>query len=742
MTLAIGGQGVANPSHDPYWVNVTDFGARADSTFDNTAAFQSAVDAVAAKIAATLQPGLRTVGTVFIPGAVQTYMLYKSVWVDSSFIEIRGEGRGTRISSFPQTNHAHFIFGLRRQATVHVNNQTRTLVADSNYRPDLFGKLDATAAPRVGTRWGFRSHGDALIQSQVSPLSVGCRSLRGDFTADNWIETKQLTLEFAVEGPNGGVMPGSMQLFGMGDTSSGTAYPYFVYTTAPNMYQIKFDTQAAAFGDHQSRTFWFSSGSATGVQRITIQIDLVASQVSAYVNGTQATVNGILGPNWGPGLQFAENDYFPMLIADAGGNRPSLGNANGFDFSLYGMLCSRAIRYRNDGAGQPQRRLDNPVNVINDGYRYFTANADDPGMMGYLAFTEDPATNTRLLNVQGGPAVGVHVSSAYLLHAYQSLPGGILDNAIRDVHLMGGHLYGQNIAVGQVIDLKITGVRSTDAYHAIGSLSNGANYTVRLEDCVLDATDSGYFGLDQGLWARNIIFAGAGRATMRFVGCNVHMENLFVTYASPNNQATIKIHAGDYGGNYTFDTLTVDYEGDVYLQSAIYCEAHPYAAATSLKLKDINLGTIGNAALITLRDGLTWFPEAYLSVDNLQAYTNQFRTALDLEGPKWRGEIKGLAIGDAPRVSHTHKYGDGSNVVIRETGFKAPPRKNAWCSGAHSFEVRVPADGQFAEWRCLASGAYGTATPPVWVGLNPMNVSAGSMAGYVLNHAYITATLS
>ena len=745
MGSAIGGGSESRSPVGPYWADVRDYGASTDYGFDNTPVFQAAVDALAASLnaARSTNPALRVVGTVYVPQATGYYYFSGPVWVDSPFIEIWGDGEGSVLSMHTAVCHPIFIFGLRRQVPAGPG-VPKLLVADASYRPDLFGKLDTVAVGAPGQRWGFRSNGDSLIQSQGSPLSSGGTGSFG--TADNWAETTTLTVEVAVGGPTGGAMPGNIPIAGLGVATKGQLYPFTLYTDAPNSFVVLFCTQATRFGPTTTRRFGFSSGSATGVQKLAFQIDLGAAQVSAFVNGLQVATSNILGADFAPGFAFAENDYYPLLIGDSGGNRPSLGNVGGFDFNLYGFCISRTIRYQPKAAGLPQVRADNPATPITDLYRYFTprfspASELDAGTIGYLTFKDAPGG--RLLTVQGGGAANTCTSSAFLLHSLMTVPGGIAQNAVRDLQLIGGNLYGQNVAVGQVIDLKFKGVRSSAAYHAIGSLSNGANYTVRLEECYLDGCDSGYFALDQILWARNVTFASAGRATMRFVGCDVDAQNTTVEFGIPSNQSTIKAHTGDYGGNYTFRNLVVDYEGDSYQHAAIYCESHPYCPSTSLRLEDVYLGSIGNVPLVMLKEVDPSFPKSTLIVDNLQAYTDQFRAAIDVDGPNWYGEVKNLVgIGEAPRIAERASFGAACNVVIRETRYKAPPRSHLWYAGAHILEVRSPADGQYTEWRCAATGTCGTTSPPLWVGLNPVSSGPAAIAGYILNQGYITAALS
>ena len=149
-----------------------------------------------------------------------------------------------------------------------------------------------------------------------------------------------------------------------------------------------------------------------------------------------------------------------------------------------------------------------------------------------------------------------------------------------------------------------------------------------------------------------------------------------------------------------------------------------------MQLRDLSRGEDGSP-----------FHRCLLSVNNLQAFTYVYKAAIDVDGPLWHGEVTGLPFFGPPFI-HRGKWGTKSSVVIRDTKFTGTPRAFPWYSGAHVLEVRSPADGQFAEWRCVTTGAYGTSKPPVWYGMNPINATPSGMAAYVLNHAYITAALS
>ena len=120
-----------------------------------------------------------------------------------------------------------------------------------------------------------------------------------------------------------------------------------------------------------------------------------------------------------------------------------------------------------------------------------------------------------------------------------------------------------------------------------------------------------------------------------------------MAFSSPVTECIFKAKAEEYGGNFAITNLNVDFEGDTLSLAAVYCEAIPTSAGTSLILKDIILGTVGStSSLVMLKDVSPLggeFNRCWLSIDNLQAYTNSYFAAIDVDGPLWHGEVKGVA---------------------------------------------------------------------------------------------------
>jgi hypothetical protein len=325
--------------------------------------------------------------------------------------------------------------------------------------------------------------------------------------------------------------------------------------------------------------------------------------------------------------------------------------------------------------------------------------------------------------------------------------GGVSGNAVRNLQIVCSPAVGQAISLGGVLDMTVDTVKAIGGFNAVGNWVMYANYVVHVRHCFLQAYDSPYFAYQQLSVGDDNYFGTAGRVTIRLVGGNADWQNSLVAFAETNSECIVKIRTALYGGNFHFANMNVDFEGGVLSQAGIYCENIATAPATSLMLRDIFFGSIGpNASLIQLRDlsaGGAGSPyhRCLLSAKNVQAFTYTYKAAVDVDGPLWHGDVDGLPF-FGPQFVHRGTWGPKTSVVVRDTKFTGTPREFGWYSGAHVLDVRSPADGQFSEWRCVTTGAYGTPKPPAWYGMNPINASPNGMAAYVLNHAYITAALS
>ena len=749
MSHAIGGSSPSTrPAHGELWFDVRDFGAKGDNGItDNAGPIQATIDALAAKLNYNVH-GPK--GVVYVPSALGAYVVSKTIWVDCPNLEIRGDGWGSQVQMNGSAKHTVFQFGVRRTEATVVNGATVPLNINSSNRPDLFGKLDATAAPSAGTMWGIRTNSNSFVQIQASPLSAGVQSSAGTYYSDYWTETTKLTIEFCVEPPDGQQFPTGQPLIALGSIFYQPSPITISIRNDPNSIWITFRT--SDFGPNNNagaRCFEFSTAGATRPYRIAVQIDLDNALCAAFVNGAQVGFTSTINltstgqfpfvPN--SGLRFQQNDYFPLLIGAQGPRGPLFSSSTGIDLRLYGLRFSNNLRYQNNGVGNPQKRADSPSSAITDSYAYF---GNDANTIGFLKLTDNPTNAGRVVSVQhGNTLANGGVGSGIFLHAPNS--GGIIGNAVRFLAIGAGNGHGQAISIGGVLEMEIENVKAVYGFQGIGSLNSYANYYVHLKDCWLSGYDSAYYGAYQLMTAQNIYCESSGRATVRFLGSSADWNGTLVAYPAGNAECIFKLHSADYGGNFNVANLTVDFEGSTLGLAAFYCEAHYLTPATSLTLRNIELGTVGpNAALIMLKDLNTQtsgFNPCWLSVDNIQAYTNIYSSAVDVDGPLWHGEMTGVAL-QGPQFNHRKKWGVNTGILIQDTKYVAPPRTFSWYAGAHALQVRSPADGQFSEWRCTSAGAYGTATPPKWFGLNPINITNNGIATYILNHCYITIVLN
>jgi hypothetical protein len=748
MSLAIGGSPApARPPHGTLWVDVRDYGAKADSGLtDNSGPIQAAIDALGAMIQSL---GL-TRGIVYIPGAPQAYVVYKSIWVDHNNIEIQGDGWGTVVTMTGSNKMPVFIFGIERVQYYPSNGSLVPIQVDATYRPDTFGKLDTSAAPAAGVKWGLRTNGNSFAQFQGGPISAGVASAAGYLYSDLWSETSKLTVEFCCEPPDGQQFPLNAPLLGIG-TIPYEPSPFTVSIwDDPNKVMVVFRTSDMPTGSSNNfRLFTFSLAGANPPYRIAIQFDLENAVLTAFVNGVQVPLGNLdpayLAPPSYPftpqsGLKFVTNDHFPFMIGMSGING-SYGGASPVDLRVYGLRLSNTLRYQNNGPGQRQVRTDAPATAVNDAFAYF---GSDANTICFLQGTDNPTTSGRVVSVQhGNVAVYGGISSGLIIHTIGG-PGTVSNNAIRDICVQGSHAHGQVITIGSVLEMTIENVKAFDGFHGIGSFIMGASYNIYLRNCWLAGADAGYFGAIQLMYAREIMFGGSGRVTMRHVGVGARWDSVFVSEYDPVCECIFKARSYPYGGNYSITNLLVDFEGPTISRAAIFCEAHAGTPATSLLLKDIFFGTIGSSASLVMLNDVTPeggdFHKCYLSVENMQVYSGPYLSAIDVDGPLWCGEVSGVAL-TGPPINHRRTFGTTTRVVIREIKYVAPPRVFLWYYGAHVLEVRSPADGQFSEWRCVGTGSYGTSNPPAWLGLNPLVISSNGLAAYVLNHAYMTVSL-
>jgi hypothetical protein len=417
---------------------------------------------------------------------------------------------------------------------------------------------------------------------------------------------------------------------------------------------------------------------------------------------------------------------------------PMYAPTSGIDLKLYGLRVSNNIRYTSSGTGTAQTILGG--GTLNDQFAYFT---NDANCIAYLQMTDNPATALRDVTVRHGQVQAYDGFGAGVFMQCAN-SGGIPGNEIRDLQIQCGNGHGIGIAIGTTTETRIRNVKCTSGFQAIGAWNMGATYNIYVDDCLLQGYDSAYACFMHIVKGRNIN-CNAGRSTFRMIGSDSRWHDIFIS-PSGNSETLFKcLDGGTYGGGHFIRNVTADYEGYSISLAAFYAEAYNDVPKTTLDIDGADLGTIGSSgAVIMLKDTGLLNPGSHniaeVSVRNIVAST-PYAAFVDIDGPLWHGEVDGLYVAP-PVLNHRQRWGTGTNVVVWDSKYLAAPRTSSWYNGAHALAVRSPVDGQFAEWRCATTGAYGTPIPPKWVGLNPLSLSPNGLAAYVLNHCYITVALN
>ncbi|HEX4609299.1 MAG TPA: hypothetical protein VH092_13945, partial [Urbifossiella sp.] len=451
----------------PAWrFDAADYGYPGAAGADPAVPVQRAFDAAAAYVAGyrKAHPGFPPRAVVHVPADAPRYTR-SPVYCDSSYVEFWGDGRGSRLMASPTFGHPVFVVGIPRVSA-------DGFTPGPAVRPDLFGLLDATAAPSAGKLWGLAigptflwQHGGALDRGGPSPT-------RPPPTCDGFSETSQLTVEWAI-----GPAPGATAV--PAGTWAGVQGCYAVNgMDAKGGYAFVFTSVGPDGGPAQALAR-FAAPNPAGLKRITVQADLTPASgpvVAAWVDGVQVAVTptGLAGPR-----TFARNEFaaFTAGCAISGPTaQPPFGVATVAPHNLYGFCLSRSLRYAVGAAGSAQARADGQP--ITDAYRYFpTRNVamnrpaiTDPQFLAFLALTENPALARRHMQVAGGSDYG----SVAFVGDRGMFPGGSglptqLGNAFRDLSVVGDR-YGQGIEVsGGVLGLTMEGVDAEGGAYGVGT---------------------------------------------------------------------------------------------------------------------------------------------------------------------------------------------------------------------------------------------------------------------------------
>lgn len=624
--------------HGTQWINVRDHGAVPDGVTDSASAFQAAFDAAVA-LASVSGTGR---ATLFVPSGPRPYVFSRPVFLDGNNVAIVGEP-GSSVQ-------------MVASATTFYAGVTRFTPSTAN-RPTLSGVLDATAA-KAGALAGYRTLGTSWLQYEACPLTCGVKASGGTSQSDNWTETSQVTVDVCVAPGTGTTFPLNAPILGLGCVDPPEASPWLIRTTeVPNQLAVWFRCNdqfpgATTLDAPMIRAAFFTIPSVLWPPyRISVQIDLKAATVTAFVNGTQVAVTPPTGP-WPKGLAFATNDHFSFLVG-AGGPQ---GNNSGTlpDLVLFGLKVSNAVRYADAGPGKPQTRLDSAA--ITDASRYFT---DDASTVAYLPFS-DPLNAGMLASVNGGATYGGRTPGLIVANPATTNDG----LSLQGLQLWGA-TYGRGISAGGVMNFRVENLEVSGYVQAIGSSRTGLVYPFEILGCRLSGSDAVVDLYNATAYLDRITVGMAGRVPFRVHNSNIVLRNLFIAGSYPVVEcAVLKSRAGNIGACVIrVDGGIVDFEGRTVSRAGFLVEANGECPGTVFEICGFVLGTLGAPAieLVDTHPANDAVRPCELIVQGLRVW-DAVETIL-VHGPLWNGTIRTVGLSN-PAVKNSGRWGTATNVTF------------------------------------------------------------------------------
>ena len=489
---------------------------------------------------------------------------------------------------------------------------------------------------------------------------------------------------------------------------------------------------------------------ALGIYKVTVQIDLVnAVTVAAWVNGVQDTpLSGLsLGSDWlsasktstspptstplRPGQRQLERhdgglqDFFrggdrhhllrtesPSSAAAAwcgsGGRRPGSARRFDDDHRQHALLFHRRARGFDD---RHTHRMvtTTPATIQADRVVRFLVNGTG-------------ATNGFWLDNVGhsGPGNTVGLGEISGLSLWAAAGTAVLSYLSYNIHIEDCELAG--------------GLR------AFGSMNASVNYPLTIRNCYLSGADTAVYLYQTGfVRIEDVQIVAPARCIFRNFNSHMTVRTVFAHAATSSD---FVVHNSG-GGVVDLDGFFCDNESmGLGTKAVFYAAAGGDQVGTTIRVTNSSFSNVYPGSSVFVLDDVT--PE--------DGY-NQLRVLLPRGGPAdlrlplhpvdrphqraalGRATSRRRAGSDRPHwVENTDPNGVGG-IVARHPSYTGPPRDGVWERNSNVLEAADPSVGHYARWRVLATGGYGTASPPVWQGFEALDDGL-SLAAYIADHSY------
>ncbi len=751
MSAAIGGSGIST-STTGLFVDVRDFGAQAVPNFNNTPAFQAAVDYVISKGG----------GTVYIPGSGQFpnyYFLEKPVHVNGDRVSIVGEGRH---STTLWTWGPAFIFGKHPTTwqssvsytdtdtglTVAARDAQNNFILDGRYRTDLFrfrplGDLKAGASGVPPLEWNINSLGAAYgirPRGMVKGVFFGNPLATG--TNIGWESQSQATFDFIYYAHDRPVEGG---IAGMGESTTPDPWLFSGSTTQLEFAMTVTDDSLINKGVIR---LLIPQPQTKGLHRVSIQVDWVNKQFLVFVDRVQVsfTINftsGILATELFTKFNsFARWEYSDFSIGSR--SRSTRYNDDSAvaksDYTVIATKVWSCLRYVNSTVGTAQTKIDGTPLTDND------------------VFTAFKSQDLARLYIVDGTGIDLGAMTDNNDRCYGMLapvgngPVAISDCRLADLTILG---YGwahncDGITLGCYLHLKIENVSIRDGFfNGIGSLNIYVSYPLQMNSCELASLGNLFFGVNSSMvHAKNTTFGFVGRSAIRMVGSGSVWSGGITNDFGVQAEGFFMGFRGDsIGAGHRFENLMIDTEGcrTSPRVAMFYLQKSMFHSSNKLIFNNVYYGSNSNRPVIYLDDDYitdwTNFPGV---VDIQNSDFSGDGPIVCVRGKDWRGVVKvrryccsDNVLGIMPSI---YPY---SNIKTVHDDFYAPPNLGGWFQDAHRIDVGNPPEGGVSVWGCGRTGREGSSTPPVWTPLSfrPTR-KKNNLSGNVFATFYMDASLN
>ncbi|MBI1325030.1 hypothetical protein GC170_17845 [bacterium] len=768
MSSAIGNSGKSTNSNGVF-VDVRDFGAKAEVGFDNSPAFQAAVDYVS-----SIEGG----GTVYIPASslANPYYLEKPVFINGHNVKIQGEGKR---ATFLKTWGSAFIVGRHPRywesrkstyvdsdtgATVNIRNTNNEVILDTRYRTDLFrfkAQGDLGSGPSgvpplnfpfdtAGQYFGLRTRGVVKGTFRGSSLATG--NTNSGNIVSGWENQSQVTFNFIYYAHNAKVFGG---IAGCGEVANPD--PWLLMGEG-NDFIFSLSLTNDTLIDKGLVWLRFAQPATLGLHRVSVQVDFVNKRFSIFVDNVQVAFSmQTMQPLGFQSMSQAdvftkfdkinrwESSDFAIGSTSRSAGKLDANDGNVTDFTIVGVAAYPGAHFVHGSAGQAQARVDGqPINDSNLAMPYYPTVT---GAIGCLFNKEATGADLKCIDRGGGFCYGMITPDG---NGGNGGPSAISNPIISDLCIQGYDTFGcgEGITLGVYLHCEINDVaiRST-FYSSIGCLDLYVCYALYINDCELQSPGAGMFLVNQS-WviARNIKFGYVGRAAVRASGSSLQlyggMTNDFEGYA----EGFLIAYCGkSIGAGYRLEDIMVNLEGVRYSPRVahIYIQKSIFHGGNKLILKNMILGSTSTIPSIYLDDPLlldwTNYP-GDVRIEDCGLPSDG--PVLKIRGKDWRGTIdvaRNSCFDDVVEVVPSMYDYINTKTVHRD--FYSTPNLGGWTKDNHQIFIRTPQEGGVSVWGCSAAGREGTATPPSWIPLEFRTTRRKHvLSGNIRSTMYMTAS--